>query len=89
MEFVDPLIRDSCSPTEVSRCIHVGLLCVQDRANDRPTVPSVVAMLESGSPILTWPRQPTFAAERIPNEVDRSMSVKLSATVSFTTLTGR
>ena len=29
------------------RCIQVGLLCVQDRANDRPDMHSVVLMLES------------------------------------------
>ena len=31
------------------RCIHIGLLCVQDNAAARPTMASVVAMLTSHS----------------------------------------
>ncbi|KAJ6812409.1 G-type lectin S-receptor-like serine/threonine-protein kinase B120 [Iris pallida] len=34
-EMVHPTIEESCSMAQVLRCIHVGLLCVQDHANDK------------------------------------------------------
>uniref|UniRef100_A0A0E0LRX1 Protein kinase domain-containing protein n=1 Tax=Oryza punctata TaxID=4537 RepID=A0A0E0LRX1_ORYPU len=35
-DLVDSSISGSCSPDEISRCIHLGLLCVQDDPNSRP-----------------------------------------------------
>ena len=90
LEFVDPSIRESCSPTEVSRCITVGLMCVQDHANDRPTMSSVVVMLESGTTDNALPKQPTIDANRSPSETDSStFDLRLSTNASFTGLTGR
>ncbi|XP_020102647.1 G-type lectin S-receptor-like serine/threonine-protein kinase B120 isoform X1 [Ananas comosus] len=92
LEFVDPSIRDSCSLREVSRCINAGLLCVQDRANDRPTMSSVVIMLESKTPASYFPRQPTFAAERnLVDDTDSSTNEPgaVSANASITMLVGR
>ncbi|XP_072993283.1 G-type lectin S-receptor-like serine/threonine-protein kinase B120 isoform X2 [Typha latifolia] len=86
LEFVDPSIRNSCSLKEVSRCINVGLLCVQDRSNDRPTMSSVIIMLESGTMENASPRQPTFAAGIIPGHTDSSSA---DVNASITTLTGR
>lgn len=44
---------------EVLRCFHIGLLCVQERAEDRPTMPSVVVMLESEAAI-PQPKPPGY-----------------------------
>ncbi|KAI3985432.1 hypothetical protein MKX01_033746, partial [Papaver californicum] len=46
-EILDPTLKDTCSENEVVRCIHVALLCVQENAADRPTMPEVVLMLNS------------------------------------------
>ncbi|KAG1338492.1 putative G-type lectin S-receptor-like serine/threonine-protein kinase B120 [Cocos nucifera] len=91
MEFVDPSIRDSCSQSEVGRCVNVGLSCVQDRANDRPTMSSVVIMLERGTSANPLPRQPTFAAERTSSETESStLDPKVnSANMTITLLSGR
>ncbi|KAK8503268.1 hypothetical protein V6N12_034666 [Hibiscus sabdariffa] len=62
MEIVDPSIRDSCSPNQVLKCIHIGMLCVQDSAMHRPTMAAVVLMLESEAPTLPKARQPTFSS---------------------------
>ncbi|BAH94140.1 Os08g0179000, partial [Oryza sativa Japonica Group] len=35
-DLVDSSISGSCSLDEISRCIHLGLLCVQDNPNSRP-----------------------------------------------------
>ncbi|PQQ09805.1 G-type lectin S-receptor-like serine/threonine-protein kinase B120 [Prunus yedoensis var. nudiflora] len=37
----------SCPKEEVSKFIHVGLLCVQEHAADRPTISEVISMLAS------------------------------------------
>ncbi|XP_021729913.1 cysteine-rich receptor-like protein kinase 10 [Chenopodium quinoa] len=60
LEFVDPSIRDSCSVNEVLRCIHLGLLCVQESVDDRPTMATVVLMLDSYSVTLPVPQNPGF-----------------------------
>ena len=57
---MDPTLDESCSPDEVMRCIHVGLLCVQDRAADRPTMSDVVSMLTNDTMALSKPKQPAF-----------------------------
>ncbi|KAK1368288.1 G-type lectin S-receptor-like serine/threonine-protein kinase [Heracleum sosnowskyi] len=38
LELMDPLISDSCIEHQFLRCVHIGLLCVEDRALDRPTM---------------------------------------------------
>ncbi|XP_026432687.1 putative receptor-like protein kinase At4g00960 [Papaver somniferum] len=48
-EILDPTLKDTFSRVEVLRCIHVALLCVQEEVEDRPTMPTVVQMLNSYS----------------------------------------
>ncbi|KAL4576438.1 hypothetical protein LXL04_012531 [Taraxacum kok-saghyz] len=52
-------LRDSCVISEVKRSIHIGLLCVQNHAQDRPNMSSVVMMLGGDGP-LPPPKQPAF-----------------------------
>ncbi|KAK6124043.1 hypothetical protein DH2020_042212 [Rehmannia glutinosa] len=48
--MVDPFLRSSSgSMSDIMRCIHIGLLCVQENAADRPTMASVILMLNSFS----------------------------------------
>ncbi|KAK1282468.1 Receptor-like serine/threonine-protein kinase SD1-8 [Acorus calamus] len=60
LELLDTSIDYSWSISKAIRCIHVGLLCVQERADDRPTMPCVVTMLSSEIVMLPQPRQPGF-----------------------------
>ncbi|RVW13827.1 G-type lectin S-receptor-like serine/threonine-protein kinase [Vitis vinifera] len=46
-ELIDETIAEACFQEEISRCIHVGLLCVQESAKDRPSISTVVSMLSS------------------------------------------
>lgn len=64
IELLDPLITKSCSREQVVRCIHVGMLCVQDVAAHRPNMPAVILMMESENSSLSMPRQPTFTSMR-------------------------
>lgn len=61
LELLDQRLRDSFAENEVIRCIHIGLLCVQEDPADRPTMPSIVLMLNNYSvPTLPSPKKPAF-----------------------------
>ncbi|XP_010267802.1 PREDICTED: putative receptor-like protein kinase At4g00960 isoform X1 [Nelumbo nucifera] len=60
MELVDPTLREGCSRQDVMRCIHIALLCVQENEADRPTMASIVLMLNSNSVTLAIPSSPAF-----------------------------
>ncbi|KAF8414035.1 hypothetical protein HHK36_002034 [Tetracentron sinense] len=64
LELIDESMSDSFLATEVLRCIHVALLCVQQRVDDRPTMSTVVLMLGSESAMVPTPQQPGFFTER-------------------------
>lgn len=42
------------------RCIHIGLLCVQENVDQRPKMSAVVLMLTSHSTTLPLPSEPAF-----------------------------
>ncbi|XP_028785237.1 G-type lectin S-receptor-like serine/threonine-protein kinase At4g27290 [Neltuma alba] len=65
LEFSDKHLGESCVESEALRCIHVGLLCVQYHANDRPNMTSVVIMLSSEG-VLPEPKEPGLLLENIP-----------------------
>ncbi|XP_024961890.1 cysteine-rich receptor-like protein kinase 10 [Cynara cardunculus var. scolymus] len=59
--LIDPRLRGgSVSQHDMIRCIHIGLLCVQENDYDRPTMGSVVLMLGSSSLTLVVPSEPAF-----------------------------
>ncbi|KAI9128306.1 hypothetical protein K1719_001299 [Acacia pycnantha] len=65
LELMDHLVADSCPEDQFLVYMHVGLLCVQEDAYDRPTMSSVVLMLKSQSPTLAHPQRPPFCVGRI------------------------
>ena len=73
MKIVDPLLDETYLANEVSRCIQIGLLCVQEQAIDRPTMSTVVFMLGNDTP-LPSPKQPAFILKGTYNSTDRSTS---------------
>ncbi|KAL2327800.1 hypothetical protein Fmac_021227 [Flemingia macrophylla] len=62
LELLDEVLGEQFMPTEVIRCIHVGLLCVQQRPEDRPNMLLVVLML-NGDKLLPKPKVPGFYTE--------------------------
>ncbi|VYS63632.1 unnamed protein product [Arabidopsis thaliana] len=58
LELVDPAIVENCQRNEVVRCVHIGLLCVQEDPAERPTLSTIVLMLTSNTVTLPVPRQP-------------------------------
>jgi hypothetical protein len=65
---MDACLGDSHSQqSEVLRCIHVSLLSVQQRPEDRPSMSSIVLMLGSESS-LPQPKEPGFFIQKDTNE---------------------
>ncbi|KAF6996091.1 hypothetical protein CFC21_012481 [Triticum aestivum] len=58
--LLDGCSADGLQPTEMLRCIHVGLLCVQEDAHLRPGMAAVVVMLNSRSITLPVPTPPAY-----------------------------
>ncbi|XP_047167225.1 cysteine-rich receptor-like protein kinase 44 [Vigna umbellata] len=61
VKIVDPSLNNN-SVNEVMRCIHIGLLCVQENITNRPTMATVMLMLSSYSLSLPIPSEPAFYA---------------------------
>ncbi|KAK7312922.1 hypothetical protein VNO77_37177 [Canavalia gladiata] len=67
LQLVDPSIKDSYDISEVLRCIHVSLLCVQQFPEDRPTMTLIVQMLGSETELFE-PKEPGFFPRRTSDE---------------------
>ncbi|KAL6990910.1 hypothetical protein U1Q18_009031 [Sarracenia purpurea var. burkii] len=92
MDLADAFMGSPIPTTEVLRCIQVALLCVQQRLEDRPTVSTVLLMLDSKNQVLPPPKQPGFYSERFMNETDSSSTGKNPGTsneVTVAALLGR
>ncbi|WVZ87342.1 hypothetical protein U9M48_033992, partial [Paspalum notatum var. saurae] len=88
-ELVDPSVAESCPLHEVLRCIHVGLLCVQDNPNARPLMSSVVFMLENETILIPAPKEPVYFVPRNNGtEETRSNMEGFLNTSGITTLEG-
>ena len=57
-------MMESCSTSEIVKCIHIGLLCVEENPQDRPTMSTVVVMLGSESVALPEPKHPAFSVAK-------------------------
>ncbi|XP_062162264.1 cysteine-rich receptor-like protein kinase 44 isoform X4 [Alnus glutinosa] len=63
LNLVDPTLRVN-STTEILRCIHIGLLCVQENVAQRPTMASILLMLNDNSITISVPKKPAFLMDR-------------------------
>ncbi|OMP04549.1 S-locus glycoprotein [Corchorus olitorius] len=70
LELADDFLANSDNLSEIVRCIHISLLCVQQHPEWRPTMSSVVLMLGSENE-LPIPKQPGFLLKS-PFETDSS-----------------
>ncbi|XP_078150663.1 G-type lectin S-receptor-like serine/threonine-protein kinase At4g03230 isoform X2 [Carex rostrata] len=70
------------------RCIHVGLLCVQENPTDRPIMSDVIVFLTTESIILPEPKQPAYFNMRVKEEaVDPSNFNGSACSINYVTLT--
>ncbi|XP_024634015.2 cysteine-rich receptor-like protein kinase 10 isoform X3 [Medicago truncatula] len=68
LELLDTILKNTYISNEVMKCIHIGLLCVQEDAVDRPTMSNVVVMLASDTIALPNPKHPAFSVGRKVND---------------------
>ncbi|KAL0738826.1 hypothetical protein Bca4012_015036 [Brassica carinata] len=84
LHLVDPIIIDNFQNSEVVRCIHIGLLCVQEDPVERPTFSTIFVMLTSQTVTLPVPRQPGSFVQsrpgRDPLDSDQSTTTKSDRT---------
>ncbi|KAL4619302.1 hypothetical protein ACB092_06G069300 [Castanea dentata] len=86
LELIDNSEKESCNPNEVLRSIHVGLLCVQQCPEYRPTMSTVVLMLSSET-ALPEPREPGFHTGRYLSEMDSSQIKQEGSSTNGLTIT--
>ncbi|XP_048566238.1 G-type lectin S-receptor-like serine/threonine-protein kinase At4g03230 isoform X2 [Triticum urartu] len=77
LELVEASIAKEIHAAEARRYINIALMCVQEHADDRPTMSNVVAMLNSEGVILPEPKHPAYFNLRVSKE-DESGSVLYS-----------
>ncbi|XP_062187733.1 cysteine-rich receptor-like protein kinase 6 isoform X2 [Phragmites australis] len=60
VEIIDSSLRGNAPAEQMLKCVHIGLLCVQDNPVDRPMMSTVNVMLSSGTVSLQAPLRPLF-----------------------------
>ena len=61
---MEQTLSETCNRDEFSRCVNVGLLCVQEDPSDRPTMANAVLLLSSDAATMPVPREPAFVVKR-------------------------
>ncbi|MCL7031305.1 hypothetical protein MKW94_021465, partial [Papaver nudicaule] len=88
--FVDPmLLRESACKHEILRCSHVGLLCVQELAKDRPTMSIALSMLTNEITTLPIPKPPAFKERRVSDSLSHGQESASVNDLTITNMEGR
>ncbi|KAL0911281.1 hypothetical protein M5K25_019412 [Dendrobium thyrsiflorum] len=83
LKLSDETMNSDFSVDEVLKCIKIGLLCVQERPEDRPLMSWIVLMLASDSGLgLPEPKEPGFFS-RFPVDSDSSSGKQESTTINY------
>ncbi|XP_031280042.1 uncharacterized protein LOC116138469 [Pistacia vera] len=61
LDLMDPVLEEAASRHILLRYVNIGLLCVQENAENRPSMSDVVSMLMNETATLSSPKQPAFA----------------------------
>ncbi|PKU59765.1 Cysteine-rich receptor-like protein kinase 10 [Dendrobium catenatum] len=81
IKVVDRSLCDKFQSQEVLKCLHIGLLCVEDNQRLRPNVASLVMMLSSQSVVLPSLTKPAFSGDASISSEDFSVaSIDLDST---------
>jgi len=89
-QLLDQSISHSVVIDEAVKCIKIGLLCVQEQAENRPLMKTVIQMFGSDISSLPQPKKPGFIARMEPVELINPYSLKQTSNeVTFTSLEGR
>ncbi|XP_039165297.1 LOW QUALITY PROTEIN: receptor-like serine/threonine-protein kinase SD1-8 [Eucalyptus grandis] len=62
IELIDPVVADTSSVSKLLVCLHIALLCVQERPENRPSMSDIVTVLSNENADLPRPKKPAFSA---------------------------
>lgn len=87
-ELLSPALQHEASYQMLNRYITVALLCVQEKAADRPTMSKVVSMITNEHATLPYPKQSAFSYARRGEKISflPSSSVSEACSVNGVTL---
>jgi hypothetical protein len=60
LDLMDQTLREVCNAYQFEKCVNIGLICVQGDPNDRPTMSTIVTMLDSETATIPTPKRPSF-----------------------------
>ncbi|KAK2414153.1 G-type lectin S-receptor serine/threonine-protein kinase [Trifolium repens] len=92
LSLIDQGIYDPSHHNYILRYIHIGLLCTQELAEDRPTMAAVISMLNSETALLPPPSKPAFVLMKNmlnPNGPEECQSGSSINNISITDIYGR
>ncbi|KAF8095941.1 hypothetical protein N665_0320s0068 [Sinapis alba] len=87
LELVDVSFGDKYQRNEISRCIHIALLCVQEDTGDRPTMSAIVQMLTTSSISLAVPRPPGLFFKSNHEQTGQSMDKSVLCSIDDAPIT--
>ncbi|PUZ46744.1 hypothetical protein GQ55_7G106900 [Panicum hallii var. hallii] len=76
LELVEAPISKEMHAAEARRYINIALMCVQENADDRPTMSDVVAALNSESVVLPEPKHPAYFNLRVSKAMESATVVE-------------
>ncbi|CAJ1814007.1 unnamed protein product [Sphenostylis stenocarpa] len=88
LNILDSKLMKDYSKTEVIKCIQIGLLCVQENPDKRPTMLTIISYLSNSSVELPFPLEPAFILHGkmnrkiVANESNSSQSTNNSTSFS-------
>ena len=85
-EILEESISKEMHTTEARKYINIALMCIQESADDRPTMSYVVAMLNNESDILPQPNHPAYYNLRV-SKVDESTGILVPYSSNDVTIT--
>lgn len=83
------MIFEQVFEKEIKKCVHIALLCVQEAANDRPSVATMCSMLSSEIVDIPEPKQPAFITRNVvaSEEAGSSENSEPKASINNVTIT--
>ncbi|XP_068492439.1 cysteine-rich receptor-like protein kinase 6 [Phaseolus vulgaris] len=78
LSILDSNLKENHSHMDVLKCIHIGLLCVQENPDVRPTIAMVMSFLNNHSLELPFPQKPAFFLHKCTMDEDVDIQQKSS-----------
>nr|CAB3473128.1 unnamed protein product [Digitaria exilis] len=76
LELVEASISMEMHAAEARRYTYIALMCVQENADDRPTMSDIVAALNSESVVLPQPKHPAYFNLRVSKAEESTTAVE-------------